>query len=130
MVNEVAVSTTTRPVTHTALTAVKKESRYENGIVCALGSINKPEPIRIIIKKLDEKIKAGGIFTELINLNGRDISEMAIRIIAITRGVFPVNKAQIDLSVFTMLEFVRKTPREKRKIIILNINESNGFVFI
>ena len=78
------MSTTTRPVTHTALTEVKKESTYDKGSVCALGSINKPEPISMITKKLDEKIKAGGIFIELINLSNPDISEMAIRKIAIT----------------------------------------------
>jgi len=119
MVKEVAVSTTTRPVTQTALTAVKKESRYDIGRVCALGSINKPEPIRMIIKKLDEKIKAGGIFTELINRNGLDISEMAIRKIAVTTGVLPVKKAQNDLSAFTMLKLEKKTPRENIKTIIL-----------
>jgi hypothetical protein len=115
----VAVSTTTRPVTHTALAAVKKESRYDIGSVCALGSINKPEPISMIIKKLDEKIKAGGIFIELINLKVPDISEMAIRKIAATTGVFPVNKAHNDLSVFTKFKLERKTPRENRKTIIL-----------
>jgi len=119
IVNDVAVSTTTRPVTHTALTAVKKESRNDIGNVCALGSINKPEPISIIIKKLDEKIKAGGIFIELINLNDLDISEIAIRNIAVTTGVVPVNIVHNDLSVFTMLKLDRKTPRENRKTIIL-----------
>jgi hypothetical protein len=77
------VSTTNSPVTQTALTEVKKESRYDKGSVCALGSINKPEPISMIIKKLDEKIKAGEIFLELMKLSDLEILEIAIRKIAV-----------------------------------------------
>ena len=88
-VKDVAVSTTTRPVTHTALTDVNKESRKVKGRVCAFGSINSPAPIRMIIKKLVEKSRAGGMFIELISLASPDISEMAIRKIAITIGMFP-----------------------------------------
>jgi hypothetical protein len=101
IVNELAVSTTTRPVTHTALTDVNKESRNVNGSSCALGSNNSPVPISMIIIKLDEKINAGGMFTELINLSSPDISEMVIRKIAVSTGVFPENNVQNDLFAFT-----------------------------
>jgi len=84
VVNAVEVSTTTRPVTHTALAEVKKESRKDNGRACALGSNNSPEPISIITRKLVAKIKAGGILIELIILARLDISERPIRKIAIT----------------------------------------------
>jgi hypothetical protein len=71
-------------VTHTALAEVKKESRKDNVRVCALGSINSPEPISMITKKLVAKIKAGEMFIELITLARLDISDMPIRKIAIT----------------------------------------------
>jgi len=128
IVKEAAVSTTTRPVTHTALKEVNKESRYDKGIVCALGSINKPEPIKIIIKKPDEKIKAGGIFFELMNLSNPDNSETARRKIAITIWVFPKKNAHKRLSVFTIWKLESKTPEENRNTIIQYINEIKVFL--
>jgi hypothetical protein len=83
-VKYVAVSTTVRPVTHTALTDVNKELRKVKGSECAFGSINSPDPMRMIIKKLVEKSKAGDMFTKLTNLANTDNSEMKIRKIAIT----------------------------------------------
>jgi len=100
-VNAVEVSTTTRPVTHTALTEVKKESRYDKGSECALGSINSPDPIKMIIKKLVEKIMAGGMFIELKIKNKPDILEIPIRKIATTIGVFPMKNIHKDFSLFT-----------------------------
>jgi hypothetical protein len=50
------VSTTTRPVTHTALTEVNRESSQDKCPVCTLCSINNPDPSRIITMKLVEKI--------------------------------------------------------------------------
>ena len=79
VVNAVEVSTTIRPVTHTALAEVKKESRKDNGRVCARGSINIPEPISMITRKLVAKSNAGGIFIELITFARVDISESPIR---------------------------------------------------
>ena len=83
-VKYVAVSTTVRPVTHTALTDVNKELRKVKGSEWAFGNINNPDPIRMIIKKLPEKSKAGEMFTKLTNLANTDNSEMEIRKIAIT----------------------------------------------
>jgi len=117
------VSTTTRPVTQTALTDVKKESRKVKGRVCALGSINSPEPIRMIVKKLEEKSKAGGMFIELISLAKTDISEMAIRKIAIMTGIFPKKSVQKGLLLVTMLKLDNKTPNENRNTIISKTND-------
>ncbi|MFA5819904.1 MAG: hypothetical protein WC854_11605, partial [Bacteroidales bacterium] len=100
--------TTTRPVTHTALTDVNKESGKVKGIVCAFGSINSPDPIRMIVKKLVENSKAGGMFMELINLANTDISEIAIRNIAITILIFPKKNVQNDLLLVTMLKLDKK----------------------
>jgi hypothetical protein len=70
-------------VTHTALAEVKKASRNESGRVCDLGSINNPDPISIITRKLVAKSKAGGILMELITFARLDISESPIRKAAI-----------------------------------------------
>jgi hypothetical protein len=83
------VSTTISPVTHTALTDVNRESRKDNGIVCAFGSNSSPEPTKMTIKKLAEKRRAGGIFIELINFAKPGISEIVMVRIAITIGIFP-----------------------------------------
>ncbi|MDO9340114.1 MAG: hypothetical protein Q7T72_06250 [Bacteroidales bacterium] len=126
-VKDVAVSTTTRPVTHTALTDVNKESRKVRGRVCALGSINSPDPIRMIIKKLVEKSKAGGMFMELISLANTDISEMAIRKIATTIERFPKKNVQKDLLLVTILKLDKKTPNENRNTNISNTNDMTIF---
>jgi hypothetical protein len=118
VVNPVAVSTATRPVTQTALTEVKRESSQDKGTKCALGSINSPDPIKIIIRKLAEKIKAGGIFTELIILCKPDISEIPMSMIAKTIGTFPRKIPRKGFPILTMLKFASRTPSEKIKITI------------
>lgn len=67
VVKVVAVFTTVRPVTQTALTEVKSESRNDKGPVRALGIIKSPDPIRIIRRKLSENKREGGNLTELIS---------------------------------------------------------------
>lgn len=90
VVNAVAVSTTINPVTHTALVDVNKASRKEIGWICALGSINNPEPIMMINKKLNTNSKAGGMFKELITPNNLSIS-VKIRITdIIIIGALPI----------------------------------------
>lgn len=54
-VKTVAVSTTIKPVTQTALTEVNRASRNDKGCIVAFGSINNPLPIAIINKKLIAK---------------------------------------------------------------------------
>jgi hypothetical protein len=117
-VKNVAVSTTIRPVTHTALTEVKNESRKVNGRVWAFGNINKPEPIKMMIRKLELKSKAGGTFMELTSLASTDISEIAMRKIAIVTGIFPEKNVQKEMLLFTIPKFDSKTPSENRKTII------------
>jgi len=117
-VKNVAVSTTIRPVTHTALTEVKNESRKVNGKVWAFGNINKPEPIKMMIRKLELKSKAGGTFMELTSLASTDISEIAMRNIAIITGIFPKKNDQKGLLLVTILKFDNKTPAENRNTII------------
>jgi len=79
VVNAADVSTTSSPVTHTALAEVKNESRKDKGRACALGIINSPEPTSMITRKLVAKSNAGGIFIELITLARLDISDSPIR---------------------------------------------------
>jgi hypothetical protein len=64
-VKTVAVSTTIKPVTQTALTEVNRASRNDNGCIVAFGSINNPLPIAIINKKLKAKIMEGERFNLL-----------------------------------------------------------------
>ncbi len=113
--NTVAVSTTIRPVTQTALTEVNNESRKVRGITWAFGSINNPDPIKIIIRKLPEKSSAGGTFIELITLANTDISEIAIINIADITGILPKKKAQNGLLLVTIPKFDINTNVEKRK---------------
>jgi len=127
-VKAVAVSTTIRPVTHTALTDVNNASRKLSGILWALGSINNPDPIKIIIRKLLEKSSAGGIFIELINLANTDISEIAIINIADITGMLPKKKAQNGLLLVTRLKFESSTNVEKRKTRISKIVEIGVFL--
>ena len=54
-----ATSTEVSPVTHTALVKINKESTHEIPFIVQRGSINRPVPIRIIIKKLPARIKEG-----------------------------------------------------------------------
>jgi hypothetical protein len=54
-----ATSTEVSPVTHTALVEINKESTHEIPFIVQRGSINRPVPIIIIIKKLPAKIKEG-----------------------------------------------------------------------
>ena len=104
-----AVSTTTRPVTQTALTDVNNEFRKDRGCVCAFGSKRSPAPIIIMMKKLLEKSKAGGIFIELISLASSDISEIAMMKIATFKDIFPKKNVQKALLLGTILKFERKT---------------------
>ena len=59
VVNVVDASTGTKPVTHTALVAVNKESTQVIPFTVQRGSISKPAPIRIIAIKLTANIKDG-----------------------------------------------------------------------
>ena len=54
-----ATSTEVSPVTHTALVEMNKESTHEIPFIVQRGSINRPVPIIIIIKKLPARIKEG-----------------------------------------------------------------------
>lgn len=63
MVKSLAVSNTTKPVTHTALVEVKSESIKEiDCIVVDLGNNNNDVPNNIMAAKLKEKIAPGGNF--------------------------------------------------------------------
>lgn len=117
-VKNVAVSTTMSPVTHTALTDVKNEFRKDNGRVWAFGNINKPVPINMIIRKLKLKSNAGGTFIELTKIVRADISEIAIRKIAIVTGIFPEKNVQKEMLLFIMPKSDSKTPSENKKTII------------
>ena len=59
VVNVVDTSTGTKPVTHTALVAVNKESTQVIPFTVQRGSISRPAPIRIIAIKLTANIKDG-----------------------------------------------------------------------
>jgi hypothetical protein len=129
-VNDVAVLTTTSPVTQTALTDVNRESRNVNGIVCALGIINSPEPIRIITKKLAENSKAGGTFIELTNLENTDISEIAIRKIPKITGIFPLKNTQKGFILAIMLKDDKNTKNENRNTTISKTNDIDIFLLL
>ena len=59
MLKSAAVSTTVRPVTHTARVAVKRALVKVIPFVVALGSISKKAPIKTKIIKLPTKTMAG-----------------------------------------------------------------------
>jgi hypothetical protein len=99
------VSTTTSPVTQTALTDVKKESIRLIGTVCELGNISNPVPATIIIKKLIEKTKAGGILKFVMLSNSLFISERHSRKIVDNIIVFPLRIDQKDLSLPSSIKF-------------------------
>ena len=83
----------------------------------------------MMIKKLVEKSKAGGIFIELISLANPDISDMAIIKIAVTIGIFPKKNAHIALLLVTILKLDKKTPNENRKTIISKEDDITLFFF-
>jgi hypothetical protein len=123
-VNEVTVFVTVNPVTHTALTDVKRTSWYLIGTVLELGNISNPDPIRIIIRKLEEKIKAGGKFMELISPNILGISRIAMtKLVIITAPSLEKKFQKID-SLFTMPETGRKTKNAKTSTEILILSEN------
>ena len=77
----------------------------------------------MIIKKLVEKSNAGGIFMELINLANTDISEIAIRKLAKTTGIFPKKNTQKVLLLVIILKFDKRTPNENKNTIISKTND-------
>ena len=71
-VNVVGISTGLNPVTHTALVETNKESTQPMPSIVLFGSINKPEPIIIIVIKLPASIKAGFVFFPNKRINPLD----------------------------------------------------------
>jgi hypothetical protein len=69
----------------------------------------------MIMKKPEEKSRAGGIFILLINLVRSEISEITIRNIAVRTEIFPEKNDHKDLLLFTILDADNITPNENRK---------------
>jgi hypothetical protein len=82
-VKKLPVSTTTKPVKHTALVEVNNASINEIPEFAALGSINTNEPITMMIKKLKTN-NCAGLIRPLLKLNfNAEISRRKTKIIAI-----------------------------------------------
>jgi len=93
-------------------------------MVLEFGSISKPDPIRIIERKLEEKISAGGKLTELISLNILGISSIPItKLVIITTASLEKKSRKKDSFLITP-DTERKTKTETRRTKNLNPREN------
>lgn len=95
-----AVLTVFSPVTHTALAAVKSESTYGIWWCVQLGNISRPDPTRIINRKLPARIVEGLTFLERMPDRNRASSrkETISRVTITSHGALTVSRKGSEAS--------------------------------